>query len=173
MLFALFVVLALVILAGIFYLAAKANQKDSAAGESPEATAQSEQFKADPVVQATESLVQLNLEIRKARLPDQVLQAYEGLIDDIITLLPCINEQSGGGQLAWAVNQMAIEYLPNKSVYPFIALNEDERLNAQNGVIETVAAMSGELAEIEGLVSSREVTAFNNKAEFLRQRFEA
>jgi hypothetical protein len=161
------IVIALPLIAGAWYFFSRPSGSSSvsAKDEPPKA-------KADPVATGIEALLGINLELRKASIRDELLARYEALINKIMAVLPQVHEQSPGGDLAWAINRIATEYLPNKSTRPFLALPHAERAAAEPALIEGLTGMESELDEIAELVKNRKVSDFNGKAEFLRRRFE-
>ena len=120
-----------------------------------------------------ESLLMLNIELRKCIMPVEVRDQFEQVIDQLIALLPDINKTGPDGELAWVINRMATEYLPEKSVRPYIQLSETLRHEQEtiNSVEEGLAGMKAELAEVEAILASRQNSEFNAKAKFLKQRF--
>jgi len=120
-----------------------------------------------------ESLLMLNIELRKCIMPEAVRDQFEQIIDQLIALLPGINQAGAEGELAWVINRMATEYLPEKSVRPYIKLNESARHEEATitSVEEGLAGMKAELTEVETILASRQNSEFNAKAKFLKQRF--
>jgi len=120
-----------------------------------------------------ESLLMLNIELRKCIMPEAIRDQFEQIIDQLIALLPKINQTGSEGELAWVINRMATEYLPEKSVRPYIKLEETDRHDEATitSVEEGLAGMQAELNEVETILASRQSSEFNAKAKFLKQRF--
>jgi len=120
-----------------------------------------------------ESLLMLNIELRKCIMPESVRDQFEQIIDQLLALLPEINQTGAEGELAWVINRMATEYLPEKSVRPYIKLDDSARHDAATitSVEEGLAGMKAELTEVETILASRQNSEFNAKAKFLKQRF--
>jgi len=120
-----------------------------------------------------ESLLMLNIELRKCIMPEAVRDQFEQIIDQLLALLPKINQAGPDGELAWVINRMATEYLPEKSVRPYIKLDESARHEEATvtSVEEGLAGMKAELNEVETILASRQSSEFNAKAKFLKQRF--
>lgn len=118
-------------------------------------------------------LLNTNIELRKTIIPTSIRDAFEQVIDQLIDLLPKVNAASPDGELAWVINRMATEYLPEKSVKPYLALDEQARHdeNTMSTVQEGLAGMKAELADVESMLASRQTNEFNNKAKFLKRRF--
>lgn len=128
----------------------------------------------DPAVQATEKLLNANLELRKSHIPADVLSLYETIIDDLIAILPRIHKQLPDGEMAWIITRMATEYLPEKSIKPYLALDDEARFTekAITSVTDSLAAMQSELEEIEKMLETKNQNEFNTKALFLKRRFD-
>lgn len=126
--------------------------------------------KADPV----QDLVALNLEIRKSALPHHLTQQCESIIDKLVELIPQVNAADDPtGDLAWTVNRMAGEYLPNKCIHPYLSLTPEDR-NKPDQVEQfkqSLTVLSNELDEIAAILSRRDQAEFASKAKFLRHRF--
>lgn len=132
---------------------------------------QQEEPATDKASDPTENLLNQNLTLRKARIADDVLQAYEALIDQLLRVWPRISASTPEGELAWVVNRMATEYLPNKSITPYINMPKAERTQAGDSVVESLQGMSSELTEIEQMLDDQVTGEFDRKAKFLKQRF--
>lgn len=120
-----------------------------------------------------ESLLSINIQLRKCIMPLHVRDTFEKIIDQLLDLLPKINSAGPDGELAWVINRMATEYLPEKSIKPYIALDEEARNDEAtiNSVEESLAGMQAELAEVESILAARNTNEFNAKAKFMKQRF--
>lgn len=120
-----------------------------------------------------ESLLSINIQLRKCIMPIQVRDTFEKIIDQLLDLLPKINSAGPDGELAWVINRMATEYLPEKSIKPYIALDEEARNNEATiiSVEESLAGMQAELTEVESILAARNSNEFNAKAKFMKQRF--
>lgn len=120
------------------------------------------------------ALLHTNIELRKTIMPATIRDAFEQVIDQLIDLLPKVNAASPDGELAWVINRMATEYLPEKSVKPYLALDEQARHdeNTMSTVQEGLAGMKSELADVESMLASRQTNEFNTKAKFLKRRFD-
>ncbi|MFW2372572.1 MAG: hypothetical protein ACN4GM_05570 [Gammaproteobacteria bacterium] len=119
------------------------------------------------------ALLHTNIELRKTIIPTSIRDAFEQVIDQLIDLLPKVNAASPDGELAWVINRMATEYLPEKSVKPYLALDEQARHdeNTMTTVEEGLAGMKAELSDVEDILASRQTNEFNTKAKFLKRRF--
>lgn len=147
------------------YLTSKSDSSDK--DHSAEATPKSE------TELGVESLLTINIQLRKCIMPAEVRNAFEEIIDQLLDLLPKVNLAGPDGELAWVINRMATEYLPEKSIKPYIALAEDARNDEATitAVEEGLSGMKSELAEVESMLASRQTSEFNSKAKFLKQRF--
>lgn len=120
-----------------------------------------------------EALLAINLQLRKTIVPSIVRDSFEQVIDQLLDVLPEVNQASPDGELAWVINRMSTEYLPEKSIKPYLALDE-ERRHDQTTMAEVEKALSGmkaELDEVQQILAQRKTSEFSNKAKFLKQRF--
>ncbi|MDH5388704.1 MAG: hypothetical protein OEY06_09660 [Gammaproteobacteria bacterium] len=120
-----------------------------------------------------ESLLNINIALRKEIIPEEIRSLYESIIDQLIDVLPKVNSEVSGGELAWVINRMATEYLPEKSIKPYLSMDDVQR-NAEDtiaSVKESIAGMQSELSEVQDILSSHKTDEFNNKAKFLKARF--
>lgn len=119
------------------------------------------------------ALLNTNIELRKTIIPASIRDAFEQVIDQLIDLLPKVNAASPDGELTWVINRMATEYLPEKSVKPYLALDEQARHDesTMSTVQEGLASMKAELSDVESILASRQTNEFNTKAKFLKRRF--
>lgn len=120
-----------------------------------------------------ESLLNVNIAIRKKIIPEKIRTLYESIIDQLIDVLPKVNSEVSGGELAWVINRMATEYLPEKSIRPYLMLDDSQRQEEDtvNAVKESIAGMQSELSDVQEILSSHKTDEFNNKAKFLKTRF--
>ena len=120
-----------------------------------------------------ESLLAINIALRKEIIPEEIRTLYESIIDQLIDVLPKVNSEVSGGELAWVINRMATEYLPEKSIKPYLSMDDAQR-NAEGtitSVKESIAGMQSELSDVQEILSSHKTNEFNNKAKFLKTRF--
>ena len=120
-----------------------------------------------------ESLLNINIALRKEIIPEEIRTLYESIIDQLIDVLPKVNSEVSGGELAWVINRMATEYLPEKSIRPYLSMDDAQR-HAEDtitSVKESIAGMQSELSDVQDILSSHKTNEFNNKAKFLKTRF--
>jgi len=120
-----------------------------------------------------EVLLNTNLLLRKVMIPLEVRDAFEKTIDQLLMLLPKVNDAAAESELAWVINRMATEYLPEKSIKPYLALDSSRRNSKEiiKSVMDGLVSINTELSEVEGVLLNRKVNEFNAKAKFLKQRF--
>lgn len=126
-----------------------------------------------PSETSIESLLNINIALRKEIIPEEIRGLYESIIDQLIDVLPKVNSEVSGGELAWVINRMATEYLPEKSIRPYLSMDDAQR-HAEDtitSVKESIAGMQAELSEVQDILSSHKTDEFNNKAKFLKTRF--
>jgi len=121
-----------------------------------------------------ESLLNINITLRKSIMPVNLRDSFEEIIDQLIELLPKVNDASPDGELAWVINRMATEYLPEKSIKPYLSLSEDEKHDQTtiDNVIESLSGMKSELDDVNDILKQRKTNEFNTKAKFLKRRFD-
>ena len=109
-----------------------------------------------------QSLVLLNIEIRKTIIPKNIQKALE-----------TTNDAAPGGELYWVVNRMATEYLPEKSIRPYLSLNQEQRSSEEviTTLLDGLKGIQSELKDIGELLISKNTNEFNTKAKFLKHRF--
>lgn len=159
------VVLAIIVALGaVYFFVAKQSTEDAS---SP---SDSKPDETSPL----SSLPNLNLDIRKVPLPLDLIELVESIIDELITLVPlAAQSDSASGELAWTVNRIATEYLPNKCVYPYLALNNNRRSSdAENeGFRKNLEALKNELDGVSEVLLKKDQSNFAAKAKFLQTRF--
>lgn len=133
-----------------------------------------EESPVDQLEQSYKSLVDCNIALRKTHVSDELLTAFETVIDQVLNILPPANNDSPDSELTWVINRIATEYLPNKSINPYLSLNEDERFNESviNEVKQGLSGIEKELDSVSDILASRKTTEFKAKAKFLKQRFD-
>ena len=121
--------------------------------------------------QGNQALLTANLSLRKQIVSAELRTQYEQLIDQLIELLPLVNDSEN--ELSWVINRMATEYLPNKSIGPYLNLSEEQRLDSAviSEVIENIDAMKNELLDVKEMITKKNSNEFSQKAQFLKQRF--
>jgi len=162
------------VIAGIIIYAVMS--KTNEAGESTKQTTDAETCKpksVDNLDISLESLVKTNLMLRKNIVLPNVRDEYEGVIDALVDVLPKVHEAIPDGELYWVVNRIATEYLPNKSVAPYLALTPEEQQSEDNvtKVMDSIKAIMAELSEISQLLSTKNSNEFSIKAKFIQHRF--
>jgi len=126
---------------------------------------------------ANQALLMANLDLRKSIISPELRTNYESLIDLLIELLPLVNGTKDApdteSELGWVINRMATEYLPNKSIAPYLKLSDSERLNSQiiSDVLENINSMKKELLDVKEMIIKKNSGEFARKAQFLKQRF--
>ncbi|MFT5605945.1 MAG: hypothetical protein ACI9G5_002920 [Paracoccaceae bacterium] len=158
--------LACIVAAAIFYLFKKKPKKS--------AESASEAGGEDDAVDPFHSLLALNIVIRKEGMsPDLATQA-EAVLDLLMAMLPQLDTpELLSSEMSWTVRRIADDYLPNKCINPFLALDQDDRCNpdTKKSLMESLSALTEELNDISGLIAEKDVQAFHRKAEFIKHRF--
>lgn len=164
MLFAFLVILLLAAAAGAYYYFKRrpSDTETTTKAASP--------AKPDPI----QDLLALNLDIRKAAMPTQPMGECERVIDKLVALIPRVNEADDpAGELAWTVNRIASEYLPNKCVRPYLQLSPTGRAEPETAkqFEQSLSVLNHELDEVDQMLSGRDRSAYDAKAKFLKHRF--
>ncbi|PCI71900.1 MAG: hypothetical protein COB38_04980 [Gammaproteobacteria bacterium] len=126
---------------------------------------------------ANQALLMANLDLRKSIISPELRTNYESLIDLLIELLPLVNGTKDApdteSELGWVINRMATEYLPNKSIAPYLKLSDSERLDGKivSEVLENINSMKKELLDVKEMIIKKNSGEFARKAQFLKQRF--
>lgn len=159
------VVIAVVVALAIYFLL---KDKDKSHEKLPE------ESPLDLLEQSCKSLVDCNIALRKAYIPDELRAAFETVIDKVLEILAPANNDSPDSELTWVINRIATEYLPNKSIKPYLSLNDDDRFSESviNEVKQGLSGIEKELNGVSDILASRKTTEFNAKAKFLKQRFD-
>lgn len=124
-----------------------------------------------------QALLIANLDLRKKIISPDLREEYEHLIDQLLELLPLVNGAEVAAEqtteLDWVINRMATEYLPNKSIAPYLKLSETERLDTKvvSEVLDNIISMKKELLEVKEMIIKKNHSEFTRKAKFLKQRF--
>lgn len=117
-----------------------------------------------------QSLVALNVQIRENALPPDVVEKLEASIDVLRRVMPELNDEHPGSELAWTVNRMASDYLP-RIVTPYVKLSPPLRQEHREELLRSLAGLEAELENIGELLRGAKVGEFKTKAAFLRARF--
>ncbi len=121
-----------------------------------------------------EQLLDLNLEVRRACIPNEVTMQTESVIDQLRDLLPKVEEKaSPTGELSWMVRRIATEYLPNKCLRPYLNLDDSAQKEPEMlvSVKQGLTALSAELDGISETLKDQDESEFNKKALFLKRKF--
>ncbi|KZX85779.1 hypothetical protein A3715_16845 [Oleiphilus sp. HI0009] len=117
---------------------------------------------------ALDELVDLNLTMRSNRIDKDVIGVCESVIDKLIDLKELNIEDA---ELNWVIDRMISEYLPKKSISPYLALNKDSQEDNKETFISSMNSMLQELNEVEVLINDKANTDYATKAKFLKTRF--
>ena len=123
-----------------------------------------------------DGLLALNLALRKSQSPAIAVTKTEAVIDALLELIPKVEgDDSPSGELAWTVRRIASSYLPEKCVGPFLSLDASVRVedSVLEAFIESLSALQSELDSVAEVLSRRDLSEFNKKAQFLKQRFDS
>jgi hypothetical protein len=123
---------------------------------------------------SSESILRLNLDLRKSTIPVKLILATEDVIDKLVELIPKVEScDSISGDLSWTVNRIANEYLPHKCVAPFLRLDENLRSSPSKTEVylNNLSVLSAELDDVTSILSNKNINEFDAKAKFLSHRF--
>ncbi|PIE44506.1 MAG: hypothetical protein CSA50_00195 [Gammaproteobacteria bacterium] len=120
-----------------------------------------------------DDIAQLNLTLRLTCSVEIARNSIEQTIDILIALLPRVHKELEDGELKWVVNRIATDYLPNRAVLPYLALDKDSQSDDKvlTDLISGQQAMRDELKEIDDLLSQKKSDEFQAKAIFIKHRF--
>lgn len=142
------------------------NKKEEAAEPEPVAV--------DPVVEGEKTLKELNLSIRKAALPQKAMHETEMVIDQLLELNPLVQAKATGAtECRWTVGQMIKDYLPNRTVKPYMNLSSELRESGEHldTYLEMLKTLSGSLADIKSALDSKDEQQLALKSKFIQERF--
>jgi hypothetical protein len=162
----LWIVLVIAVVLLVYWLL-KSKPSSKATSQTSDAQSPAED---DPI----EQLLALNLDIRKAAINKDITTHCETVIDQLIELIPQVNEAAvPGSELIWTVNRIATEYLPNKCVKPYLALNKEQQAVAETveQVRTNLTTLQHELQAVAELLAKKDQKEFEAKAAFLKHRF--
>lgn len=163
---AILIIVLIGIIAAAFYIKKNKSTSDSDNNSDDASTTN----QPDPL----QDLVALNLQIRKSAISEALTKECEAVIDQLVDLIPAINEASTpGSEITWTVNRIATEYLPNKCILPYLSLNAESRQDEEKiaTMRSNLASLSTELKDVESMLTRRNESEFNAKATFLKHRF--
>lgn len=159
------ILLACVVAAAIFYLVRKKHK--NTAEDASEAMGEDD---VDPF----NSLLALNIVIRKEGMSQELATQTERVLDLLMVLLPQLDSpEMLSSEMSWTVRRIAEDYLPNKCINPYLALDRDGRSNpdTKKTLMNSLSALTDELNDISSLIAEKDVQAFKRKAEFIKHRF--
>jgi hypothetical protein len=161
-----------VVVGAILYAVMSKNKTDGKTGPAKDSEA-SKPTNENTLETSLESLVKANLTLRKNIVLPKVRDAFESVIDTLLDVLPKVHDAIPDGELYWVVNRIATEYLPNKSINPYLGLtSEDQELDENvTKVMDSVKSIMAELSEVSQLLTTKNLNEFNIKAKFLQHRF--
>ncbi|MFT6046573.1 MAG: hypothetical protein ACI9WC_002280 [Arenicella sp.] len=161
-----------VVVGAILYAVMSKNKTDGKTGPAKDSEA-SKPTNENTLETSLESLVKANLTLRKNIVLPKVRDAFESVIDTLLDVLPKVHDAIPDGELYWVVNRIATEYLPNKSINPYLGLtSEDQQLDENvTKVMDSVKSIMAELSEVSQLLTTKNLNEFNIKAKFLQHRF--
>lgn len=116
-------------------------------------------------------LANLNLEVRKASLPGDLLDRVEKLIDRLRVVIPLMYEEFVSFQLTWETKRIAVEYLP-QICRRFAQLSSSQREERRSGFEEGLANIEAALSRIETMATQKNTQEFDSMADFLRMKFQ-
>lgn len=120
--------------------------------------------------QGLENLVRLNLKARESALDDDLLLSLEQLIDRLFDILPRLNEQHRGSELAYVVNKIAGEYL-GQITGSYFSLSVEARTGQKAELSRLLSGLNAEVSEIIKIVDDQATGEFKTHAKFISTKF--
>ncbi|HFU74849.1 MAG TPA: hypothetical protein ENK66_01245 [Arcobacter sp.] len=117
-----------------------------------------------------DSLLKLNIDIRKKIFNIEIIKTTESIIDELKEILPILNKDYKTSELTWVSNKMATNYL-QKLLYPYMSLKENEQEEKRESLLESLTQIEIELQETIQIVKQNEISRFDTKAKFIKNRF--
>jgi len=129
--------------------------------------------KLSPIELTQQALLDVNLALRKTEIPAELLAVCEDLVDRLVETIPVVLAGAPDSELAWTLQRIATEYLPQKTIYPYLALDKQQRFSKEKStqVFNAVSGMRDELVEVEELLKSKAEQDFSAKAAFIKAKF--
>jgi hypothetical protein len=129
---------------------------------------------ASPLDQAAlkglENLVRLNLKARESGLDSDLLTGLEQLVDRLFDILPRLNEEHRGSELAFVVNKIAGEYL-SQITGSYLGLSADARTGQKAELVRILSGLNDEVLEIIKIVDDQMTGEFKTHAKFISTKF--
>lgn len=117
-----------------------------------------------------EDLRDLNLRARENALAGSALDNLERVIDLLRELVPLLNQEHSGTEIAWVTNKIATDHLPALT-YKYLCMGEEDRASALQDYKAGLENLLSELREVEDLTKEQKQGDFTAKAKFLKVRF--
>lgn len=117
-----------------------------------------------------ENLVRLNLKARESGLDSDLLTGLEQLVDRLFDILPRLNEEHRGSELAFVVNKIAGEYL-SQITGSYLGLSADSRTGQKDELARVLSGLNDEVLEIIKIVDDQTTGEFKTHAKFISTKF--
>lgn len=107
----------------------------------------------------------------KAKLSGQIMQllwAVEGLLRKLV---PTLNTEYRGSDSAWWANEIAINYLENKVIKPYLAMTQEDRREAADDFLENIINIRKKLVSIQQMINKQKKDAYKVQSDFIKIRF--
>lgn len=117
-----------------------------------------------------ENLVRLNLKARESGMDEDLLINLEQLVDRLFDILPRLNQEHRGSELAFVVNKIAGEYL-NQITGTYLGLSADARTSQKDELKRVLGGLNDEVLEIIKIVDDQMTGEFKTHAKFISTKF--
>ena len=143
------------------------EKKDSSASPpAPAAPGPEDQLK-----QILESLVKLNLLVRKDKdFPDDMTKEIEAIIDDLAAVTPAMMDRYPGETLTYEIKKIGKAHL-FKTVKEYLDLSLESRKNQLDIFKKTIANLHDVSKRSRDIVEKNETAEFKTMANFLATKF--
>lgn len=166
-------IIVLVAVVGGFLTFKNMNRKKtaSAAPPSPAEPTSTEESPKDQLKKILDSLVQLNLLIRKdAGISNELTLEIEAIIDDLATIIPAMMERYPGETLTYEIKKIGKEHL-YRTVKEYLDLSDDSRTNQADIFKKTIESLHEVSKRSRDIVEKNETAEFKTMANFLAGKF--
>ena len=129
-----------------------------------------ESKKQDDIMEHLDSLVKLNFDIRNDPLRDSdIVNELEKIINDLVDIIPVINEESNDVSLVHVINNIGDDYLP-RLINPYIKLSESDRKQKTSEILDGLKEISNKVASTAEKINKGEFDKIEMEVSFLKTR---
>lgn len=164
------VVIVLAAGAAVFFMMKKNKAKENT-GQAPVEAKTPEPASENEVETIFSNLLNLNILLRKdADLPDETVREIEGIMDDLMVIIPAMIERYPGETLTYEIKKIGKEHL-YKTVKEYLDLSLESRNNQMDMFKQTIDNLKQVSNRSRDIVEKNETAEFKTMANFLAGKF--